>query len=95
MINIPGITDVITFTLRFGTRNSVDLRILRAETHRDLANWARHLVQGAHFAAMSMKEAVFGMFCEFYCMRFLYKVMVKLTFAQTVKILKVLQIICL
>lgn len=57
---IPGITDVITFTLRFGTRSGVDIRVMRVETHRDLANWGRHLVEGAHFAAMEIKEVLFG-----------------------------------
>ncbi len=59
-IIIPGVTDVITFTLRLGTRHGIDCRIMRAESHRDLANWARHLVQGSHMAAINMKEICFG-----------------------------------
>ncbi len=59
-IIIPGVTDVITFTLRLGTRHGIDCRIMRAESHRDLANWARHLVQGSHMAAITMKEICFG-----------------------------------
>lgn len=58
-VNIPGITDVTTFTIRLGTRQGVESRVMRVETHRDLAFWARHLVQGAHNASMAMKEAHF------------------------------------
>lgn len=61
-VNIPGITDVTTFTLRLGTRQGVVSRVMRVETHRDLAFWARHLVQGAHNAAVTMKEAHFCMY---------------------------------
>ncbi|XP_055950671.1 beta-2-syntrophin-like [Argiope bruennichi] len=59
-VNVPGITDVTTFTLRLGTRQGVESRVMRVETHRDLAFWARHLVQGAHNAAYAMKEAHFS-----------------------------------
>lgn len=57
---IPGVTDVITFILRLGTRHGIECRIMRAESHRDLANWARHLVQGAHMAVINMKEICFA-----------------------------------
>ncbi|XP_076372385.1 beta-1-syntrophin-like isoform X2 [Tachypleus tridentatus] len=56
-ISIPGITDVISFTLRIATDQGVDSRVMRVETHRDLATWVRHLVQGAHNAVLAMKEA--------------------------------------
>ncbi|XP_013774992.1 beta-1-syntrophin-like isoform X1 [Limulus polyphemus] len=59
-ISIPGITDVTSFTLRIGTRQGVNCRVLRVETHRDLATWVRHLVQGAHNAVLAMKEARFS-----------------------------------
>lgn len=57
---IPGVTDVITFTLRVGTRHGIECRTMRAESHRDLANWARHIVQGAHNAAIALKQICFG-----------------------------------
>ncbi|CAG2116002.1 unnamed protein product [Medioppia subpectinata] len=57
---IPGVTDVITFTLRFGTRHGIDCRIMRAESHRDLANWAKHIVQASHSAAVALKEICFA-----------------------------------
>ncbi|RWS03802.1 beta-1-syntrophin-like protein [Dinothrombium tinctorium] len=60
---IPGITDVITFALRIGTRHGVQNRVMRTETHRDLAYWARIVVQGAHNDALQMKEACFA--CEY------------------------------
>lgn len=64
-VNIPGITDVTTFTIRLGTRQGVESRVMRVETHRDLAFWARHLVQGAHNASVAMKEAHFCMYIDF------------------------------
>ncbi|XP_023234914.1 beta-1-syntrophin-like [Centruroides sculpturatus] len=57
---VPGITDITTFTVRLGTRQGIESRVMRVETHRDLATWARHLVQSAHAAAISMKEARFS-----------------------------------
>ena len=41
---IPGVTDTINFTLRIGTTRGIDCRTMRAESHRDLATWARHIV---------------------------------------------------
>lgn len=64
-VNIPGITDVTTFTVRLGTRQGVESRVMRVETHRDLAFWARHLVQGAHNASVAMKEAHFCKYIDF------------------------------
>lgn len=49
-------TDVLTFGTRSGTRQGVDTHIFRVETQRDLANWSRTLVQGAHGAAVLVKE---------------------------------------
>ena len=58
---IPGVTDSITFTLRLGTTHGIDCRIMCAESHRDLATWGRLIVQGAHNAAIALKEICF---CE-------------------------------
>ncbi|CAG2166614.1 unnamed protein product [Oppiella nova] len=57
---IPGVTDVITFTLRLGTRLGIDCRTMRAESHRDLANWAKHIVQASYKTAIALKEICFG-----------------------------------
>ncbi|CAG2068938.1 unnamed protein product, partial [Timema podura] len=51
-------TDMITFSVRCGTPEGVLTHHLRAETHRDLANWARALVQGSHNCAQSQHELV-------------------------------------
>ncbi|UYV66049.1 hypothetical protein LAZ67_3006289 [Cordylochernes scorpioides] len=48
-----GTLEAATFTLRLGSSQGVDMRTLRTETHRDLALWARSLVQGAHDAAVA------------------------------------------
>lgn len=49
-------SDVLTFGTRSGTRQGIDTHIFRVETQRDLANWSRALVQGAHGAAVLVKE---------------------------------------
>ncbi|XP_049860221.1 beta-1-syntrophin isoform X2 [Schistocerca gregaria] len=49
-------TDMITFSVRCGTPDGVVTHHLRAETHRDLANWARSLVQGSHACASAQRE---------------------------------------
>lgn len=49
-------TDVIVFSVRCGTSEGVVTHHLRAETHRDLANWARMLVQGCHNSVQQQRE---------------------------------------
>ena len=46
----------LTFGTRTGTRKGVEAHMFRVETPRELANWSRSLVQGAHDAAMLIKE---------------------------------------
>nr|CAD7449361.1 unnamed protein product [Timema bartmani] len=62
-------TDMITFSVRCGTPEGVLTHHLRAETHRDLANWARALVQGSHNCAQSQHELV----CREYVYRCMYQ----------------------
>ncbi|XP_046594009.1 beta-1-syntrophin isoform X1 [Neodiprion lecontei] len=45
-----------TFAVRVGTIDGVVTHHLRAETRRDLATWARAIVQGCHTAAHSLRE---------------------------------------
>ncbi|XP_034940239.1 beta-1-syntrophin isoform X2 [Chelonus insularis] len=45
-----------TFAVRVGTMDGVITHHLRAETRRDLAAWARAIVQGCHAAALSLRE---------------------------------------
>lgn len=46
----------LTFGTRTGTRKGVEAHMFRVETPRELANWSRSLVQGAHDAALLIKE---------------------------------------
>ena len=46
----------LTFGTRTGTRKGVEAHMFRVETPRELANWSRSLVQGAHDAAALIKE---------------------------------------
>ena len=46
----------MTFGTRTGTRKGVEAHMFRVETPRELANWSRNLVQGAHDAASLIKE---------------------------------------
>ena len=53
-------TEDLTFGTRTGTRKGVEAHMFRVETPRELANWSRNLVQGAHDAAVLIKEINFG-----------------------------------
>jgi len=46
------------FNVRCGTKEGVVTHHLRTETHRDLAAWARALVQGAHQAVFTQREII-------------------------------------
>ncbi|KAE8743768.1 hypothetical protein FOCC_FOCC009600 [Frankliniella occidentalis] len=48
--------EVITLVVRCGSQDGVQAHTLRAETHRDLATWARTLVQGSHNAVAAQRE---------------------------------------
>lgn len=47
------------FCVRSGTPRGAISHFLRAETHRDMAVWARALVQGSHNAVMLQREFSF------------------------------------
>ena len=51
-----------TFCIRTGTSKGVINRIFRAECARDMAFWARGLVQGTHNVVAAMREIAWGMF---------------------------------
>ncbi|XP_034250070.1 beta-1-syntrophin [Thrips palmi] len=48
--------EAISMVLRCGTQDGIATHTLRAETHRDLAAWARTLVQGSHNAVAAQRE---------------------------------------
>lgn len=54
--------DYATFSLRVGVRHGIEQKIIRVETQSDLAVWARSIVDCAHAAVLSTKEASFGEF---------------------------------
>lgn len=54
--SIVGGGEVLTFGTRSGTRQGIEAHVFRVETQRDLSSWSRSLVQGAHTAAVLVKE---------------------------------------
>lgn len=46
------------FSIRCATVDGVITHSLRAETHRDLAGWAKALVNGSHASAVTQRELV-------------------------------------
>lgn len=57
---VSKINELITFTLRIGTRQGVEIHVMKTESRRDLSKWARQIIQRAHLASLAMKEASFG-----------------------------------
>lgn len=56
LVNSSRQSDLITFSVRCGTSEGVVTHHLKVETHRDLANWARTIVQGCHTSVMLQRE---------------------------------------
>ena len=46
----------LCFGTRTGSRKGVEAHLFRVETPRELAHWSRSIVQGAHDAAILIKE---------------------------------------
>lgn len=51
-------TELPEFSIRCATADGVITHSLRAETHRDLAGWAKALVNGSHASAVTQRELV-------------------------------------
>ncbi|KAI4469894.1 syntrophin [Holotrichia oblita] len=51
-------TELPEFSIRCATSEGVITHNLRAETHRDLAGWAKALVNGSHASAVTQRELV-------------------------------------
>lgn len=51
-------TELPEFSIRCATADGVLTHSLRAETHRDLAEWAKALVNGSHANAVTQRELV-------------------------------------
>ena len=55
-VSTLGSGDYMTFGTRSGTRQGVEAHVFRVECQRDVSAWSRALVQGAHTAAVLVKE---------------------------------------
>ncbi|XP_064640760.1 beta-2-syntrophin-like isoform X2 [Lineus longissimus] len=49
-------SELLTFGTRTGSKQGIEAHIFRVEAQRDLSNWCRVLVQGAHASAILAKE---------------------------------------
>lgn len=50
--------EVPEFSIRCATADGIITHNLRVETHRDLAEWAKALVNGSHASAVTQRELV-------------------------------------
>lgn len=57
--------------MRCGTSEGIVTHYLKVETHRDLANWARTIVQGCHTSVVLQKELSLSVLNNFYDFFFL------------------------
>ncbi|KRZ86279.1 Syntrophin-1 [Trichinella sp. T8] len=53
---ISGLTDIISFTTRTGTKQGVETHIFRLQTHRDLASWVKTIVHTTYEACTLIRE---------------------------------------
>ncbi|CAL8131650.1 unnamed protein product [Orchesella dallaii] len=51
-----GYRDILTFHIRIGTPTGIVNVVFRTETQKDLAGWARSILQSSHDAAATQKE---------------------------------------
>ncbi|VDP14602.1 unnamed protein product [Soboliphyme baturini] len=61
---ITGLTDIISFTTRTGTKQGIETHILRVQTHRDLATWAKTIVHTTHEACLLIREVSCPCLCK-------------------------------
>lgn len=62
------------FSIRCATAEGVITHRLRAETHRDLAAWAKALVNGSHASAVTQRELVCSKCSNLILKRFLSEI---------------------
>lgn len=55
-----GANEILTFSLRSGTRQGVEEHLFRVESQRDLMSWTIALVQGVNAAVLLIKELSTG-----------------------------------
>jgi len=49
-------SDLITFSIRCGTEDGIITHQLKVDTQRDLASWARAIIQGCHTSVVNRRE---------------------------------------
>lgn len=49
-------SDLITFSIRCGTEEGIITHRLKVDTQRDLASWARAIIQGCHNSVATKRE---------------------------------------
>uniref|UniRef100_A0A5S6Q7I9 PDZ domain-containing protein n=1 Tax=Trichuris muris TaxID=70415 RepID=A0A5S6Q7I9_TRIMR len=53
---ISGLTDIISFTTRTGTKQGVETHVFRLQTHRELASWVKSIVHTTYEACVIVRE---------------------------------------
>ncbi|KFD50177.1 hypothetical protein M513_08922 [Trichuris suis] len=53
---ISGLTDIISFTTRTGTKQGVETHLFRLQTHRELASWVKSVVHTTYEACVIVRE---------------------------------------
>lgn len=51
-------SDLITFSIRCGTEEGIVTHRLKVDTQRDLASWARAIIQGCHNSVATKREVI-------------------------------------
>lgn len=51
-------SDLITFSIRCGTEEGIITHRLKVDTQRDLASWARAIIQGCHNSVANRREVM-------------------------------------
>jgi len=69
LMNSSRNSELITFSLRCGTEEGIVTHRFKVDTQRDLASWARALIQGCHNSVAIRREVncrkyiIFNVFC--------------------------------
>lgn len=56
LMNSSRKSNLITFSVRCGTEEGIVTHRLKVDTQRDLAEWARSIIQGCHNSVASRRE---------------------------------------
>lgn len=64
-------SDLITFSIRCGTEDGIITHRLKVDTQRDLATWARAIIQGCHNSVANRREVN----CREYDLFFMHEIL--------------------